>query len=286
VPSVVASQAEVEALMMVTRELGRGAIQCSPGEDFHWLYEFQSRLGRPITWTSILAFAPGNTVRAPWPDKIAFHTEHGVKPGRRVYPQVTCRRVTATIKLTNPATFTMVPAWGEMMAIDPARQRAAYADPAWRARAWAETDSGRYLSMQWSHFTVEESASAPQCNGVSIEQLARESGRNPVEVMCDLALADDLGTSFGVVFANDDPDDLAELLKSPGVVLGLSDAGAHVGQLCDATLPVDFLATWIRDRELMSLEAGVHKLTGEPAALLELADRGTLTVGARPTWSC
>ena len=41
-----------------------------------------------------------------------------------------------------------------------------------------------------------------------------------------------------------------------------TDAGAHVGQLCDATLPVDFLATWIRDRELMSLEAGVHKLTG------------------------
>ena len=99
--------------------------------------------------------------------------------------------------------------------------------------------------------------------------------------MCDLALADDLETTFGVIFANDDPVELGALLQSPGVVLGLSDAGAHVGQLCDATLPVDFLATWIRDRELMSLEAGVHKLTGEPAALLELTDRGRLTVGAR-----
>jgi N-acyl-D-aspartate/D-glutamate deacylase len=281
VPSVVASQSEVEALMMVTRDLGRGVIQCSPGEDFHWLYEFQPRLERPITWTSILAFPPGNTARAHWADKIAFHREHGVEQGRRVYPQVTCRRVTATIKLTNPATFTMVPAWGEMMAIPRSRQREAYADPAWRERAWAETDSGRYLDLRWSHFSVEESRSEPRCNGISIEQLARDSGKNPVEVMCDLALADDLETTFGVIFANDDPVELGALLQSPGVVLGLSDAGAHVGQLCDATLPVDFLATWIRDRELMSLEAGVHKLTGEPASLLELTDRGRLTVGAR-----
>lgn len=281
VPSVVAPQSEVEALMMVTRELGRGVVQCSPGENFHWLYDFQARLGRPITWTSILSFPRGDTARAYWGDKIAYHAEHGVAKGRRVYPQVTCRRVTATIKLTNPATFTMVPAWGALMAIDKERQRAAYADPEWRRQAWAEISSGRHVNPRWSLFSVEESPSAPQLTGQSIEKLARDSGRTPVEVMADLALADDLETTFGVVFANDDVDELAGLLQSPGVVLGLSDAGAHVGQLCDATLPIDFLATWIRDRELMTIEAGVHKLTGEPAALLELPDRGRLTVGAR-----
>ena len=281
VPSAVAPQSEVEALMMVTRELGRGVVQCSPGENFHWLYEFQGRLGRPITWTSILAFPRGDTARAYWGDKIAYHTEHGIAKGRRVYPQVTCRRVTATIKLTNPATFTMVPAWGELMAIEKDRQRQAYVDPAWRKRAWAEIASGRHVNPRWSLFSVEESRSAPELEGQSIERIALDTGRTPVAVMCDVALADDLETTFGVVFANDDAAELTGLLQSPGVVLGLSDAGAHVGQLCDATLPVDFLATWIRDRELMSLEAGVHKLTGEPAALLELPDRGRLTVGAR-----
>ena len=81
VPSVVASQSEVEALMMVTREpRARGAVQCSPGEDFRWLYEFQSpaSVARSPGRRS-LAFAPGNTVRAPWADKIAFHVEHGVE---------------------------------------------------------------------------------------------------------------------------------------------------------------------------------------------------------------
>jgi hypothetical protein len=119
------------------------------------------------------------------------------------------------IKLTNPATFTMVPAWGEMMAIPRSRQREAYADPAWRERAWAETNSGRYLDLRWSHFTVEESRSAPRCNGISIEQLTRDSGKNPVEVMCDLALADDLETTFGVIFANDDPSSWGRCCNHP-----------------------------------------------------------------------
>ena len=72
---------------------------------------------------------------------------------------------------------------------------------------------------------------------------------------------------------------MSRLLRGDGCILGLSDAGAHVSQICDAVMPTDFLAHWVRDREVMSVERGVRKLTGEIADLLEL-ERGTLQVGA------
>ena len=82
------------------------------------------------------------------------------------------------------------------------------------------------------------------------------------------------------ILANDDPEGIAMLLNEPGCTLGLSDAGAHVGQLCDAPLPTDLLGNWVREREVLSLEGAVHKLTQEPADLFGFADRGVLRPGA------
>jgi N-acyl-D-aspartate/D-glutamate deacylase len=62
-------------------------------------------------------------------------------------------------------------------------------------------------------------------------------------------------------------------------VLGLSDAGAHVGQMCEALMPMDFLASWVRDRSLTTPEAGIRRLTGELADLLRLNGRGYLRPG-------
>ena len=63
-------------------------------------------------------------------------------------------------------------------------------------------------------------------------------------------------------------------------MLGLSDAGAHVGQLCDAPLPTDLLGNWVREREVLSLEEAVRKLTSEPAELFGFEGRGVLRPGA------
>ncbi len=70
------------------------------------------------------------------------------------------------------------------------------------------------------------------------------------------------------------------LLKEPGCTLGLSDAGAHIGQLCDAPLPTDLLGNWVRERQVLTLEEAVHKLTQEPAELFGFADRGVLRPGS------
>jgi N-acyl-D-aspartate/D-glutamate deacylase len=82
------------------------------------------------------------------------------------------------------------------------------------------------------------------------------------------------------VLANDDADGIAFLLGRDGCTLGLSDAGAHVGQLCDAPLATDLLGNWVRERGVLTVEQAVHKLSKVQADLYGFVDRGTLRPGA------
>jgi N-acyl-D-aspartate/D-glutamate deacylase len=97
--------------------------------------------------------------------------------------------------------------------------------------------------------------------------------------MCELALAEDLETRFRAYIANDDTDAVAHLLSAAHVALGLSDAGAHVDQLCDAPLYTDLLGSWVRERQVMPLETAVRKMTGEAADMFGLVRRGYLREG-------
>ncbi len=69
------------------------------------------------------------------------------------------------------------------------------------------------------------------------------------------------------------------MLPRDNVLIGLADSGAHVSQLCDACFATDLLGNWVRERNVMPIERAVHKLTGEPASVFGLTDRGTVEVG-------
>ena len=154
------------------------------------------------------------------------------------------------------------------------------------------------MKPRWETFEVSESKRFPELQGRRVSDIARERGESPLDVMCELALAEDLETRFRAYIANDDVDAVSHLLTFDHVVLGLSDAGAHVDQLCDAPLPTDLLGRWVRERKVMPLEQAVRKLSGEPADMFGFARRGYLregnwadvcvfdpeTVGPGPTW--
>ena len=109
--------------------------------------------------------------------------------------------------------------------------------------------------------------------------LAEERGCTPLDVMLDVSLDDDLETAVLVGAGQRRPrgDRLVaaagQRAPRPG---GL---GAHVSQLCDACFSTDLLGNWVRGRGVMPLERAIHKLTGEPAGVYGLADRGTVAVG-------
>ncbi len=278
VPSAVATQDELETLMGATRDAGRGIVHCAPGEQYHWLYEFQPRLGRPITWSAIITYPRETKARAWWGDKIAYHLEHRAR-GVDVHPQVTSRPVSFRISMREPSPFYMVPAFARVKAAAPDTRVDVYADAHWRAEARAELDGGKFVDPRWDNFAVAETTTEPTSEGRAVADLAAERAQHPLDVVLDLAIADP-EARFSVTFANDDLDGVSTLLTTEGCVLGLSDAGAHVSQICDAPLPTDFLGRWVRDRDLMPIEAGVRRVTGEPADLLGLPDRGRLVPGA------
>src|SRR5206468_2452937 len=119
----------------------------------------------------------------------------------------------------------------------------------------------------------------PELQGERISDLAAERGVQPLDVLCEIALAEDLETRFRAYIANDDADAVGRLLTTESVALGLSDAGAHVDQLCDAPLFTDLLAKWVRERQVLSLEAAIRKMTGEPADMFGFVRRGYLRPG-------
>jgi N-acyl-D-aspartate/D-glutamate deacylase len=135
------------------------------------------------------------------------------------------------------------------------------------------------LPVNFEALAVAESTAHPELVGRKVSELAQERGVTPLDVMLDVSIDENLETRFTSVLANNDPDAIAWLLPQDTVLLGLADSGAHVTQLCDACFATDLLGNWVRDKEVMTVEHAVHKLTGEPAAVFGLHDRGTLEIG-------
>ena len=127
VPSMVASQDEVEALMRVTAEVGRGIVHIAPGDNYEWLYDFQRTLGRHVNWSSILAYPEGRP-RTSHRQAGGSHCGAATQ-GADVWAQVTCRPIRQLVTLRDPAPFSTVPAFAEVLAdCTRARRRERYAD--------------------------------------------------------------------------------------------------------------------------------------------------------------
>jgi N-acyl-D-aspartate/D-glutamate deacylase len=120
----------------------------------------------------------------------------------------------------------------------------------------------------------------------TIAALAARSGCSVIEVALDAMLASDgHGLVYVPILNYSDGDSHAnrEMLLHPAAVLGLADGGAHVGTICDASMPTWMLTHWVRDRtrgERLPLELVVRRQTRDTARLYGLGDRGVLLPGA------
>jgi N-acyl-D-amino-acid deacylase len=273
VPSRFAERDEVDALFRAAGAAGKGVVLITPGEQCSYadVYEWQPRVGRPFTYP--LFAAPGGRHLEP----VRLH-EEGIAHGAQVWPQVTPRPLTMQFTMADAYSLNTGKVFGELLKVSRAVRLAAYRDPEWRALAAADLE-GSPMKPRWETFEVSESRRFPELVGRRVSEIAAERGAGPLDVMCELALAEDLETRFRAYIANDDADAVGQLLVHEQVALGLSDAGAHVDQLCDAPLPTDLLGRWVRDRGVMPLERAVRKLTGEPADLFGFAQRGYLRAG-------
>ncbi len=110
-------------------------------------------------------------------------------------------------------------------------------------------------------------------------ELARRSGKHPVEVMIDLGLESDFDQIFLQPLVNESPDAVLGMLRHPGTLATFSDSGAHVCQEMGASLQTHLLNYWVRKREAFTLEEGVRMLTCDNARAWGLTDRGLVREG-------
>ena len=155
---------------------------------------------------------------------------------------MSCRPIVFQMNLAEPTTLNTRPMFQALMNGSQEERLTAYRDPAWRARAYEELNSGR--AFRWHKVTVAESSMRRDLINRPLVDLAEEWGGTPLDAMLDLSIDDDLETRFWTTLANDDKDTVGWLLPRDNVLLGLADSGAHVSQLCDACFATDLLGQW------------------------------------------
>ncbi len=278
-----ASRAELKAYANEMKARGKGAIEIAltrqiavlEDDGLELLDLLVTESARPVTFIAMfdrddLPEALRDTLR-----KAAPLIARGARPQTSPLP------LTREISMRSPFSFAAFPSWKRVFEDkSKAAQAAVYRDPAFRNQFREELK--RPLGFgNWARITVHEvkSPALKQWEGMTIAEVAAAQGKDGVDALLDLTLADDLDNEFTMASFNTRVDRMAELLNDPSVLIGLGDGGAHVDMLCDSGYPTYVLGTWVRERKVLSLEQAVRRMTSDPADFFGIRDRGRLQPG-------
>lgn len=279
------SRAEYGAYCKVLRDLGRGTIQIALVNEFGRISDAEYELldflltesGRPVTFGSLL----NNPANPNGCRDLLDKADPLLK--RRSAPQMLIRSMWREFSLHQPYPMSDIEVIGRRVFNRPREeQRKAFADPAFRAEFRAELDKGRRFSGHPPRVVVckvDNPALRPY-ETRTVAEIAAMRKADPVDAMFDIAVEDDLKTMFAYERANDDRQQIADMLRDPRSLIGLSDGGAHVDMLYEAGYTTYLLSHWVRDKKVLSLERAIHRITTEPADYFGLSDRGRLAPGA------
>jgi N-acyl-D-aspartate/D-glutamate deacylase len=182
----------------------------------------------------------------------------------------------------------LIPGWGEVMALPYAERMVELRKPEVRAAldtAGRAKEAGVYTRLtHWHRYEIGDTYSEANrgLSGRLVGDIATERGQSPFDCLVDIVLADDLRTVLWPLPSDD--DELSWALRatvwsSEYVMLGGSDAGAHLDRMQGAQYPAQLLADCIRGRKLTTIENAVRLMTDVPARHFGLVDRGRIAPG-------
>jgi N-acyl-D-aspartate/D-glutamate deacylase len=182
----------------------------------------------------------------------------------------------------------LIPGWGEVMGLPTEERMEKLADPEVRSlldeRARSK-EAGVFRGLaHWGTYVIGDTYAEANlgCAGRTVADIAASRGTGEFDTLLDIVLADGLRT---ILWPNtDDGDDKtwamrAEIWSDPRAMVGGSDAGAHLDRMCGSNYPTAFLADCLRGRRLVPVAQAVHMMTGQPAQLFGLRQRGLLQPG-------
>jgi N-acyl-D-aspartate/D-glutamate deacylase len=285
IPAACAPESELFALADVLREVGTGVIQCGGGTNPELKDRLLSRLsqacGRPVMYNTLLEQArqPGR-----WREHLA-HVEETARQGIRAIPLCNPGSVINKFTMKNCQVFRSMPTWLPILQGPDDEKLRAYRDPETRAKLRAEVDAplgpDSTFSKRWDLMIVDEPKLPKNrdLRGRHIAEIAEKQGKHPVDTFLDLAVEESLETVFSLGEINMDTEAVAQILGSPYAVVGLSDGGAHVQFHSNVSNPTRLLGYWVREKQIMSLEHAVRRLTFDSATAFGIYDRGLLQPG-------
>jgi len=273
VPSRVATPEEIIEIAQALGDVG-GVMQATQGrglshDEFARVAE---TTGANVSWTALLASAvgPGSHLKD-------VEQAHALAArGLPVYPQVAVQPVQFDMSWKAPFIYEGMRLFQPVAQSDFEGRKAYYADQDWRALFKEKAGNGGKIGDRWARTEISSYPLDPSMEGRNVQQMADEMGQDPVDLMLDMALDANLDMRIVQDVLNHDRDEIDELLHDATTVIGLSDAGAHASQLCDAKYSTEFLSTFVRDRQSFDLETAVHMLSQRPAQVFGIEDRGFL----------
>ncbi len=290
VPSRYASREEILALCKVTGEHPGTSLEFIPmvGPFDEWAIELMADMsataGRALNWNVMTVMASN-----------AEQNREKLRAG-----DVARSRGGKVVALTIPMNFGIrlslasgfildaMPGWEEPMLLPRDEKLKLFKDVAARRKlnelAQQENNPIRGLANWSNKFIYDVVADENrQYVGRTIGEIAAEQGRDEWDVLCDIAVADEMLTSFGNPAAPETDDDWrarVEIWRDSRAVIGASDAGAHLDLLASFNYATVLLAEAVRNRRLIELEEAVHLMTAVQADLYGLIDRGRIHEGA------
>ena len=209
--------------------------------------------------------------------------------GGRVIAQTHCRGISVLLSLETRLPFDLLPEWSPLRALPLEEQLAVLRDPERSAPYVDAAVRGEY--GEWSG--VGAQARPPDFEGIrvyrhglppnpSVADVARERGIHPAEAMIRLCLESD-GRQLFIQPSRypQDEETLLRALRHPRTVMTFSDSGAHLSQICDASIHTHLLGHWVRDRQEFTFEEAIRMITLAPALAWNLTDRGILREGMK-----
>jgi N-acyl-D-aspartate/D-glutamate deacylase len=279
-PSRLADEAELFAL---TGEVhGTGVFMLTKGghTKVSLLEEIAARNNRPVVIAALLHNSTNPDAVFRDLDEIAAANARG----RRLLGAISCCPLTNDFTLAAPYPFEGLTAWQPALGRKGEAFKRVIAERGFREALRAELAQPavfRLFNGEWDKVYVVEAASPSHraLENRSLAELAREQGKDPLDALLDLALAEDLATVFTATLLNADEEAVGRLIRHPYSLVSLSDAGAHLTFFNDAGFGLHLLGHWVRERGALSLAEGVRKLTDDPARVFGLRDRGRLEPG-------
>ena len=293
VASRLASWDEVRQLVGVMGELHAGVFELAQEDvdrDPAVLADFHNRLKALALETGVpVTFGGGASRKSPQPNmwRSFFDVaDDTVAAGGKMLVQTSSRWISALLSFESVMPFDKAPVWCDMRKLPLSEQEAALRNSETRRQL---TEAAREY-MRGSHRVIGAEARPPEYDWFfvldqplppwrSLAQLARESNKDPLDLIIDLALDKHLKQFFIQPIVNEDQELVLAMMRHPRSVVTFSDSGAHVSQIMDSSIQTHLLGHWVRDRQALTLEQAIRKITFELAAFWGLSGRGLLREG-------